>query len=76
MSTSRAVRLSQVLGIHLLDGPGAVNPSMPPPRDWVEMEERRRTFWAVFYLDRGTSSSATWPVLIDVSKVGVLAAPM
>ncbi|KFH46578.1 Lactose regulatory protein-like protein [Hapsidospora chrysogenum ATCC 11550] len=67
MSTSRAVRLSQVLGIHLLDGPGAVNPSMPPPRDWVEMEERRRTFWAVFYLDRGTSSSATWPVLIDVT---------
>lgn len=69
MSTSRAVRLSQILGIHLLDGPGPINQVLPPPRDWSEAEERRRTFWTIFCIDRGTSSTTTWPVLVDVNQV-------
>lgn len=72
MSTSRAVRLCQILGLHVLDAqhPG-VNPSLPPPVDWVEAEERRRTFWAAFALDRTTSTTGSWPALMDVNRVSL-----
>jgi hypothetical protein len=66
MSVSRSVRLAQVLGLHCVDGeqqrPG---PTIPPPADWVEKEERRRTLWAIFSNDRFASSTAGWPTLMD-----------
>lgn len=71
MSTSRAVRMCQILGLHVMDGHGGVNATMPPPRDWCEKEERRRTFWVSFITDRGASSTGGWPVLIDSSRVSV-----
>lgn len=70
MSTSRAVRLAQILGLHAVDGGWGVNQTLLPPKDWCQREERRRTFWTVFCVDRGTSSTTAWPTLIDVSRVG------
>ncbi|RKF59460.1 Citrinin biosynthesis transcriptional activator ctnR [Erysiphe neolycopersici] len=57
MSTGRMVRLVQMLGLWRLDHDEAdAKDYLPPPKDWVELEERRRTFWAAFYSDRFASS--------------------
>ncbi|KAI9163174.1 Citrinin biosynthesis transcriptional activator ctnR [Paramyrothecium foliicola] len=65
MSCARAVRLAQMLGLDKLDGRSGVGQPLPPPRDWTEAEERRRTFWVIFNDDRTSSGTTEWPVLIN-----------
>ncbi|KAI1467436.1 uncharacterized protein F4812DRAFT_396529 [Daldinia caldariorum] len=66
MSTGAAVRLCQMIGLHRLDGSGLdVKQCLPPPRDWTEREERRRTFWMAFSQDRYASIGTGWPMTID-----------
>jgi hypothetical protein len=77
MSVGRAVRLSQMLGLHRLDGENVHEKKniMTPPKDWIELEERRRTFWGAFYGDRWASSGTGWPMVIaddDVSDLDVV----
>lgn len=42
---------------------------VPPPKDWTELEERRRTLWGIFCLDSHCSISTGWATLIDTSEV-------
>ena len=71
----RAVRLSQMLGLHRLDGDDCSGKNiLPPPKDWIEHEERRRTFWGAFYGDRWASSGTGWPMVIDENDVSNLKA--
>ncbi|KAH7122935.1 binuclear zinc transcription factor [Dactylonectria macrodidyma] len=72
INTSRCVRLAQILGLHQLDGEGRLGPTLPPPKDWCELEERRRTMWAVFCNDRDTSSTTGWPSLISAGRIQTL----
>ncbi|KAJ8126677.1 hypothetical protein O1611_g6961 [Lasiodiplodia mahajangana] len=66
MNTGAAVRLSQMIGLHRIDGNGLdVKQCLPPPRDWTEREERRRTFWMAFCEDRYASIGTGWPMTID-----------
>ncbi|CAJ2513439.1 Uu.00g015580.m01.CDS01 [Anthostomella pinea] len=66
MSTGSAVRLSQMIGLHRLDGNGLdVKQCLPAPRDWTETEERRRTFWMAFCQDRYASIGTGWPMMVD-----------
>ncbi|KAI0172018.1 hypothetical protein GGR52DRAFT_573159 [Hypoxylon sp. FL1284] len=66
MSTGAAVRLCQMIGLHRLDGSGLdVKQCLPPPRDWTEREERRRTFWMAFCEDRYASIGTGWPMTVD-----------
>ncbi|RYP45178.1 hypothetical protein DL768_008451 [Monosporascus sp. mg162] len=70
MSCSRAVRLVQMMGLHRLDcPPEEVAPTLVPPKDWAELEERRRVFWGIFCIDSHCSISTGWPHLIDTSEV-------
>ncbi|KAI0387288.1 hypothetical protein F5Y04DRAFT_274147 [Hypomontagnella monticulosa] len=70
MSTGSAVRLCQMIGLHRLDGSGLdVKQCLPPPRDWTEREERRRTFWMAFCKDRYASIGTGWPMTIDERDV-------
>ncbi|KAI1776692.1 hypothetical protein F4818DRAFT_440092 [Hypoxylon cercidicola] len=70
MSTGAAVRLSQMIGLHRLDGTGLdVKQCLPPPRDWTEREERRRTFWMAFCEDRYASIGTGWPMTVDERDV-------
>ncbi|KAK8027583.1 hypothetical protein PG991_004639 [Apiospora marii] len=70
MSTARAVRLSAMMGLQRLDcAPGEMPPTIPPPKDWTELEERRRTLWGIFCLDSHCSISTGWATLIDPSEV-------
>ncbi|KAF4495855.1 Zn(II)2Cys6 transcriptional activator [Fusarium agapanthi] len=74
MSTSKSVRLSQILGLHQLDGKNdwRRNATLPEPKDWCELEERRRTLWAVFCSDKHTSGTTGWPSLMDANKISTL----
>ncbi|KAF2272588.1 uncharacterized protein EI97DRAFT_445659 [Westerdykella ornata] len=66
MSAGRAVRLAQMMQLHRLDGAGLdVKQSLGPPKDWTEREERRRTFWMAFCVDRYASIGTGWPMTID-----------
>ncbi|KAI0159542.1 fungal-specific transcription factor [Xylariaceae sp. FL1272] len=66
MSTGAGVRLAQMIGLHRIDGVGLdVKQCLPPPRDWTEREERRRTFWMAFCEDRYASIGTGWPMTID-----------
>ncbi|KAI0453286.1 hypothetical protein F5B21DRAFT_505513 [Xylaria acuta] len=70
MSCARAVRLAAMMGLHHLDSPpDESSPTLAPPRDWAELEERRRVFWGIFCIDSHCSISTGWPHLIDVTEV-------
>ncbi|KAF3021597.1 hypothetical protein E8E14_013711 [Neopestalotiopsis sp. 37M] len=70
MSSARAVRLANMMGLQQLDTPNEVSsPTLMPPKDWAELEERRRTFWGIFCLDSHCAISTGWPHLIDPSEV-------
>lgn len=73
MSTGRMVRMVHMLGLHRLDGDASdTKQILPPPRDWIEKEERRRTFWGAFYGDRWASSGTGWPMIINEEEVSLL----
>lgn len=66
LSAGRAVRLAQMMQLHRMDGVGLdVKQCLPPPKDWTEREERRRTFWMAFCIDRYASIGTGWPMTID-----------
>lgn len=71
MSTGRSIRMSQMMGLHRLDGAmSGCKQVLPPPRDWTELEERRRTFWTAYCSDRYGSMCTGWPMMIDNRDVG------
>ncbi|KAF2496155.1 hypothetical protein BU16DRAFT_460222 [Lophium mytilinum] len=70
LSSGRASRLAQMEQLHRLDGAGLdVKQCLPPPRDWTEREERRRTFWMAFAIDRYASIGTGWPMSIDEKDI-------
>lgn len=72
LSAGRAARLAQMMHLHKIDGDGDSNQCLSPPKDWTEGEERRRTFWMAFCIDRYTSIAAGWPMNIDERDVSFL----
>ena len=73
MSTSRAVRLVQMMRLHRLDAATQVmDPTLRfivPPPDMTEAEERRRVFWLTYIMDRSSCISMGFPSLIDERDV-------
>lgn len=70
MSSGRASRMALMMGLHRLDGISLdVKQCLPPPRDWTEREERRRTFWAAFCVDRYSSIGTGWPMVIEEKDI-------
>ncbi|KAF9884964.1 hypothetical protein FE257_000874 [Aspergillus nanangensis] len=83
MTLGRAIRLAQVLKLHQLDQPASggmdesdVHVSLPSVHEQTDLEERRRSFWALYVLESYTSMRAGLPCQIDPSQIQVaLAAP-
>ncbi|KAK4179039.1 putative binuclear zinc transcription factor [Triangularia setosa] len=74
LSSARCVRIVGMMGLHRLDSTAAdeenpIAPMIPPPKGWVELEERRRLFWGAFCIDSYAGISTGWPTLIDTSQV-------
>ena len=58
--------MALMMGLNRLDGIGMdVKQCLPPPRDWTEREERRRTFWMAYCVDRYASIGTGWPMSVD-----------
>ena len=66
MSAGRAFRLIQLMRLHEIDVPSR----MPAPVEWIEVEERRRTFWMAYSLDRFISIQNGWPLTLSEQVVG------
>ncbi|KAK6595740.1 binuclear zinc transcription factor [Botrytis cinerea] len=71
MSTGRCARLCHMLSLQRLDaeGPFGGKKLLPTSKDWIELEERRRTFWASYYGDRWSSCATGWPMMFDEDKI-------
>lgn len=70
MSCGRAVRLAQMLGLHRVDGGTTeCKETLGPPKDWIEKEERRRTFWMAFWEDRCASIGTGWPMSVEEQDI-------
>lgn len=70
MTTARCVRLVHMMGLDKLDGENDdIVPTLTPPTSWVDLEERRRTFWGAYAIDCHASVSAGWPSLIQCDDV-------
>ncbi|KAI0163069.1 fungal-specific transcription factor domain-containing protein [Pestalotiopsis sp. NC0098] len=68
ISFSYSVRAAQSCQLHKLPGNDHyLQESMPP--EWWEIEEQRRTWWALFNTDRLLSATTGWPSLIDMNDV-------
>lgn len=58
------------MGLQFIDKPrNDVGNILPPARDFAELEERRRTFWAAYFGDRWASLGTGWPMMIDETEV-------
>ncbi|CAI6082258.1 unnamed protein product [Clonostachys chloroleuca] len=70
MTSAKAVRLVQMMGLDRVDGEkGSIPPSLAPATSWAELEERRRTFWGAYCIDAHASISAGWPSLINCDDI-------
>lgn len=70
MSAGRASRLALMMGLHRVDGFGLdVKQCLPPPRDNIDREERRRAFWMAFCVDRYSSIGTGWPMVIEEKDI-------
>ena len=59
-----------MLGLHRLDGLGVeVKQTLSRETDVGEMEERRRTFWMAFCMDRYAGVGTGWPLIVDERDV-------
>ncbi|KAH8783527.1 fungal-specific transcription factor domain-containing protein [Hyaloscypha sp. PMI_1271] len=76
MSTSRSVRLVQMMRLHRLDGVTQVmDPTLrfvQAPPDLTDAEERRRIFWVTYIMDRSSCISMGFPALIDERDIRTL----
>ena len=66
MSAGRAFRLIQLMRLHEIDVPTCI----PMQIDWIEAEEKRRTFWMAYSLDRFVSIRNGWPLTLSEQVVG------
>ncbi|KAF4414915.1 binuclear zinc transcription factor [Fusarium acutatum] len=70
MSIARAIRIAQMLGLHRVDADDLESIYlMPPPQSWLEAEERRRTWWALYCSDRLVGGTTGLPVLINEQEI-------
>jgi hypothetical protein len=60
MRAGYAFRLVQLMRLFELDSPTSGLASF----DWIELEEKRRTFWVAFCLDRFLSVRNRWPITL------------
>ncbi|KAF7172122.1 hypothetical protein CNMCM6106_006389 [Aspergillus hiratsukae] len=65
MSLGRTCRLVQLLGLHKIDSEERLTNSAETTRNDTSTEERRRTFWMAFCLDRLVSMRNNWPLAFN-----------
>ncbi|VBB74009.1 Putative binuclear zinc transcription factor [Podospora comata] len=80
LSLGKSIRIAQILNLHQLDRgpqpPSLFQSHLEPPSsrhlDWIEMEERRRTWWVIYSADRLVFATSALPSIIDDRMVHTL----
>ncbi|KAF4771528.1 hypothetical protein HAV15_004347 [Penicillium sp. str.  len=61
-TAGRAFRIIQLAKLHEIDRLNDVSINMAHPEAWAEAEEKRRTYWLAYCLDRFLNISDEWPL--------------
>lgn len=71
MSAGRAFRLVQLMRLYEVDVPNTpiTQGNATTQQDWIQTEEKRRTFWMAYILDRFVSIRNEWPLTLDEQAV-------
>jgi hypothetical protein len=69
ISAGRVFRLIQLLRLHEVDSPKNKIGQPNADEDWVATEEKRRTFWVAYCLDRFVSVRNGWPLTLNEEVV-------
>ena len=71
MSAGRCFRLLQLMKLYEVDTPENVakRNNAVDPESWIKTEERRRTFWMAYSLDRFISLRQEWPLTLNEQVV-------
>ncbi|KUI60238.1 hypothetical protein VP1G_07454 [Cytospora mali] len=73
LTAGRALRLIQISRLYDVDGTSTlttlVSPTMADDSSFSEAEERRRTFWVAFVLDRFLSTRNEWPMTLQEETI-------
>lgn len=70
LSGRKASALCISIGLNKLDGVGLTMSRLSSPaEDWIELEERRRTFWIVYVHDRYICSGTGWTPALDEQDI-------
>ncbi|KAK0665697.1 putative binuclear zinc transcription factor [Cercophora samala] len=80
LSLGKGIRIAQILNLHQLDRgphpPSLFQSHLELPAsgnlDWIEMEERRRTWWVIYSADRLVFATSALPSIIDDRMVHTL----
>ncbi|CAI7616311.1 unnamed protein product [Penicillium glandicola] len=62
LTAGRAFRIIQLAKLHEMDRLNDVGVNMAHPEAWAEAEEKRRTYWLAYCLDRFLNISDEWPL--------------
>ena len=69
-TVGRAGRLALYLNLYTLDGAKPpMKTTIPAPRDFIELEERRRTLWVTYEVDRLASVGTGWPFSLQDADI-------
>nr|AGN71605.1 putative citrinin biosynthesis transcriptional activator CtnR [Monascus pilosus] len=71
MSAGRSFRLVQLMRLYGIDGANSPTQELPQTSsmEWIETEEKRRTFWMAYTLDRFISMRDGWPLTLNEQVV-------
>ena len=69
LTAGRAFRIIQLTKLHEIDRLSNLAMNLALPEVWVEIEEKRRTFWLAYCLDRFVNISNEWPLSLHEEAV-------
>ncbi|KAJ5864573.1 uncharacterized protein N7529_006489 [Penicillium soppii] len=73
LTAGRAFRIIQLAKLHEMDRLNDVGLNITMPEIWAEAEEKRRTYWLAYCLDRLLNISEEWPLSLQEEAVGTAA---
>ncbi|KAF9252529.1 transcriptional regulator family: Fungal Specific TF [Penicillium roqueforti] len=65
LTAGRAFRIIQLAKLHEIDRLNNISINMAHPEAWAEAEEKRRTYWLAYCLDRFLNISDEWPLSLN-----------
>jgi hypothetical protein len=69
LTASRAFRIIQLAKLHEIDWLNEIDVDTVHREVWAEAEERRRTYWLAYCLDRLLNISDEWPLILQQEAV-------